>query len=307
MLDFILFILFVCLLPASLLWLVPRWFRVSSPSCPVCAHNAAMLSVPRCTECGTDLSDGVIATGGLLRSTARWLFLLWVVYALVSGLLVSQMLRVSWPRILASTGILQIEDLDVETISVVLNPDGPRIDIACSKPTKRNDGREITVRVVPTNQLISGFILPSAEWTGPAEPNDHPASAIPGYRFETEAMLESMRGQLSADSENALSVILVDPEDTDQLKRAIEHFTGPRIASASRGWPARAGTELFTGTISHHAGIDVRILTSNWWWILPQLVVGLLMLLVILIGMYVLGFRRKLKPWSATADRVPPP
>jgi hypothetical protein len=265
-----------------------------------------MLSTPRCTECGTDLSGGVVGVGGLPRSTTRWLALLWVVFALVAGLLVSQMLRVAWPRVLATTGILQIEDLEVETISVVLNPDGPRIDIACSKPTNRIEGREITVRVVPTNQLISGFILSSAEWTGPAEANDDPASVIPGYRFETEAMLESMQGQLSADSENALSVILLDPEDTDQLERAIEHFTGPRIAASSRGWPARSGTELFTGTISHQPGIDVRILTSNWWWILPQLVVGLLVLLVILLGVNFLRFRRTLVPWSATADRVPP-
>ena len=300
----IFFILVMCLLPAAVLWLVSRRFRVSSPSCPACGHDASMLSVPRCTECGTDLSGGVVAVGGLLRSTTRWLALLWVVYALVAGLLGSQMLRVVWPRVLANTGILELEDLEVETISVVLNPDGPRLDIACSKSTSRVEGREITVRVVPTNQLISGFILPSAEWTNPAEADDDPESTIPGYRFETAAMLESLRDQLSSGTENALSAILVDPENTEQLQRAIEHFTGPRTAASSRGWPARNGAELFTGSISHQAGIDVRILTSNWWWILPQLMFGFLVLLVILVGVYILRFRRTLVPWSGTSNRT---
>ena len=303
----IIIILVVCLLPAAVFLTVARRLRVSSPSCPACGHDASMLSVPRCTECGADLSGGVVAVGGLLRRTTRWLALLWVVYALVGGLLVSQVLRVVWPRVLANTGILELEDLEVETISVVLNPDGPRMDIACSKSTSRVEGREITVRVVPTNQLISGFILPSAEWTNPAEADDDPESTISGYRFETGAMLESLRDQLSGDTANSLSAILEDPVSTAQLQRAIEHFTGPRIAAASHGWPARNGAELFTGTISHQAGIDVRVLTSNWWWILPQLVVGLLALLVILFGLNCLRFRRTLVPWSGTSDRATPP
>ncbi len=303
----IFFILAVSLLPAAVLLLVSRRYRVSSPSCPACGHDASMLSVARCTECGTDLSGGVVAVGGLLRSTTRWLALLWVVYALVAGLLVSQLVRLSMPQVLANFGILQVEDLEVETISVVLNPDGPRIDIACSKPTDRADGREITVRVVPTNQLISGFILSSAEWWGPAEADDDPASMVPGYRFETEAMLESLRVQLSGDESNALGMILADPENTEQLQRAIDYFTGPRIAAFSRGWIAGDGTELFTGTISHQSGIDVRVHAAGWWWVMPQLVVGVLVLLAILVGVKIFRFRRTLVPWSGTSDRVPLP
>jgi hypothetical protein len=303
----IFFILAVSLLPAAVLLLVSRRYRVSSPSCPACGHDASMLSVARCTECGTDLSGGVVAVGGLLRSTTRWLALLWVVYALVAGLLVSQVVRLSMPQVLANFGILQVEDLEVETISVVLNPDGPRIDIACSKPTDRADGREITVRVVPTNQLISGFILSSAEWWGPAEADDDPASMVPGYRFETEAMLESLRVQLSGDESNALGMILADPENTEQLQRAIDYFTGPRIAAFSRGWIAGDGTELFTGTISHQSGIDVRVHAAGWWWVMPQLVVGVLVLLAILVGVNIFRFRRTLVPWSAAGDRASSP
>ena len=307
MLSLLLFNLILCAIPVVLIWIVPRLLRVSTRRCPNCNHDVSMTARPRCLECGKDLSDGVVRAGGLRRSTTRWLALTWVIFGLLVGLFGMQMMRVVWPRFLATAGILQLEDLEVETISVVLNPDGPRIDIACSKPTDRADGREITVRVVPTNQLISGFILSSAEWWGPAEADDDPASMVPGYRFETEAMLESLRVQLSGDESNALGMILADPENTEQLQRAIDYFTGPRIAAFSRGWIAGDGTELFTGTISHQSGIDVRVHAAGWWWVMPQLVVGVLVLLAILVGVNIFRFRRTLVPWSAAGDRASSP
>ncbi|MDG2030462.1 MAG: hypothetical protein P8J45_05595 [Phycisphaerales bacterium] len=302
MLSLLLFNLILCAIPVVLIWIVPRLLRVSTRRCPNCNHDVSMTARPRCLECGKDLSDGVVRAGGLRRSTTRWLALTWVIFGLLVGLFGMQMMRVVWPRFLATAGILQLEDLEVETISVVLNPAGPRIDINCIKPVDRDDGREISVYVVPTNQLITTFILPSAEWKGPAEADDDPDSMIPGYRFDMQAMIESLRSQSSGAKETTLSLILADPEDTAQLEKAIRHFTGPRMAASSTGWPRQDGTELFTGTISHRAGIDVRVLTSNWWWVPAYVAVGLIMVLYILIGLYTLRFRRTLVPWQPVED-----
>ena len=295
--ELILLALFVCT-GFTLLPLLPRWFRSRHRACPECDHNVEGLPAPRCVECGACLEAGVVPRGGIGRGAGRRLAAGWIVFGVVAGALSIIVLRTQWTPLLARAGVLQIQDLEVHTTSMLLLDGNHRIDIARKLPLGCQGEREVEVDIYRTAQLAGLPGAPVCTWSATAAAADRRGSDVPGFRFQSDAMIRSFRRQLPRRDRDPLAAVLHDEHDSMVLRDMLVAAAGPVVAPDSRGWLLGHGGELLDGRIIHRRGQDIRFLNHRAWWS-PVPLSGLILLVTTLcFACPLLRMRSRLVPWK---------
>ena len=203
--DFLVSIGFVLLVAVIFVvfWTISRRLRVTQEVCPRCAHSVRGLMEPRCTECGEDLSRGVVRSGGIRPMPRRWFGALTVAVGLVSSVLALTLFVASWDSFLRMTGLLYLHVEFNRSVNVTIDQTNQlQVNTSGSYDKKNNVSTVTTLGQVEV--VLSRNDKELAIWNGQGTIQNNP---IKGVLVDGDQVVGVLRSQIPRDSDSPFAGI----------------------------------------------------------------------------------------------------
>lgn len=244
---------------SALLWVIGK-LRVPCESCPRCAHAVVGLTDPRCPECGEDLAEGVVGTGGLRPAARHRIAIVAVTLGVVCGGLLLGIFGDRWNQVLNAAGLMD-QRIDIRRETTLGVAPQPQIMVGTDVDFLRSEVDTSTGEVIV---VVRDGGRDVAAWRGRG-PIRIQAGALPKIEIDPVAVLDELRSQLSTTSDSEAAAIVRDESIGPILAAAIASYA--TYEGSPSGHVVRPdGRKIFQGIGVSQTGARQSVRPSLIWY-----------------------------------------